>query len=717
MAKRFSLEAIFSAVDHFTRPITKMESTVAGAAKRISKGLAGVDRVNSRISAGLQQVATVGAGAGIAMGVAANHVIGAGAEFEQAIADVGAVSLQSRDQIADLERKALELGASTKFSATEVAKGMEEMGRAGFDTSQILDGISGMLNAAAAEGGDLAEITETVSKVMKGMGLEMTETNRVADVLALASAKTNSSIMSLGESMANVSATAHQFKVPLEDTVASVALLQDVGIDASEAGTAVATMLTKLAKPSKDAAAQMADMGIKFQDASGNMLPLAQIFGQFEKAAKKSGGNMKTAAFFAELVGLRGQKAAINLKALFESGKFSKLSDELLNAAGSAEKMASLRMDTFKGDVEQLGGAVETVQIKLFALQSGPLRDVVQGMTRWIQENRILIATRVQDTLAVIIAHLAEIWMWTKRVAAAVIVFYAWQLAVTAAAVATEVFSFAMEVLAFVTNRQRLFTIATTAATWISNAAMVAYTAVVWLGQAAIFAYGIVTGRQSALMVAGKAIYVLTGAAAIAYNAIVGAGTFLLTIYNTVTSLSAMRQAALTAVVWLAVAAQTALNLVMSLNPAVLVGIAVVGLIALVLKLSGGWDFLKGKISAFAGTVMSKIQPVIDKVMAFYNAVKKAASAAAGLLGLTPPTPGGSNTPEGFSRVPDNDSLPLVTPSDGVSKTVEENNFVSRADLTIKDETSRAQLDTSSLGPGFGINLAPSGGFRPAPAR
>lgn len=393
MAGKFTLEAVFRAVDKLSSPLKRMSAGLTSFQKKASKGLADIDATVGKATEGLKKMAAVAAVVGTGVGLAAMSVGKTGADFEQAITNVGAVSLMTRDQIGDLEKKALELGATTKFSATEVANAMEMMGKAGFENSEILQGIGGILSAAAAEGAGLEETASNVSNVLKGMGLAVSDSTRVADVLTLASARTNSSISSLGESMKNVSSTARQLKVPLEDTVAMVALLQDVGLDASEAGSATATMLTKLSAPSKAAAAQMKAMGVSFQDAAGNMLAPEKVLAQLVKSAEKSGGNMKQVAFFAELVGMRGQKAALNLQELFKKGKVEELTEQLRHAAGSAEKMAGIRMDTLLGDIETLGGSVDSLKIALFNTQSGPLRDIVKGMTAWIDANQEIITS------------------------------------------------------------------------------------------------------------------------------------------------------------------------------------------------------------------------------------------------------------------------------------------------------------------------------------
>lgn len=444
MATRFSVEAVFKAVDDITGPIDKMQRKLLKFSESTREGLGRIDQLNSRISGGFRAIATAAAAAGAAAGAALYNVGKTGSDFEQAITNVGAVSLMTRKEVADLEIKARELGKTTKFSATEVAAGMELMGKAGFTNAQILASIDGVLAAAAAEGAEFAEVAGHVSNILKGMGMEASETGRVADVLTLASARTNSSISSLGESLANTSATARQFKIPLEQVTAAVALLQDVGLDASVAGSAVNTMLTNLAKPTDDIKAKMAAMGVKFQNAKGNMLAFPEVLANLSKAAKKSGGNMKQVAFFADLVGMRGQKAAQNLADLFASGKFTELATELEKAQGKAKEMADLRMDTFQGDLLRLNGAVDSVKIGLFDLNSGPLRVVVQRMTAWVKANEKLILSKAQEWITWLVDHLPEIWKWTKRIAVGVGIFYAWATALKTFRMAVETYEAAV---------------------------------------------------------------------------------------------------------------------------------------------------------------------------------------------------------------------------------------------------------------------------------
>jgi TP901 family phage tail tape measure protein len=403
---RFSITAAFRAsVGNLPRVFGQVETassrlmrTTAAAAARAQSSLSSIvaktDRAVAFAANSAKAAAMIG-GAGVA--AAAVNVVTAGANFEEAITAVGAVSLMTRDQIADLQKQALELGSSTKYTATQVANGMELMGRAGFENNQIIAAMPGLLAAAAAEGGELSETVGIVSNTLKGFGLAASETQRVADVLTLASARTNSSITSLGESLKNVAPIARQFSIPMEDATAAVALLQDVGIDASEAGNATSTMLTMLAAPTKEASKQMAALGIKIADVHGDMLPLPQIFQQFSDAAKEAGGNAKAAAVFSDLLGMRGQRAGINLTNAFASGAFGKLVDQLNQAEGSAKRMADLRMQNLKGDWELLTGAVDGASTAIYQLQSGALRSVTKAAAEWVSQNQGLLVQRVDQ--------------------------------------------------------------------------------------------------------------------------------------------------------------------------------------------------------------------------------------------------------------------------------------------------------------------------------
>ncbi len=442
MSKRFSVEAVFRAVDKVTAPVTRMQNSVGKFSRKAQRWVRKVDRGFGKLVSGIKRGSAIVVVALASTTFAMAGMVGAGANFEQAIVDVGAVSLKTRDQIQPLEKLALELGRTTRFTATQAANAMEVMSRAGFSVNEILSATPAVLSAAAASGLEIAEVADVVSNALKGMGLDTSQAAKVADLLALASARTNSSIGSLGESLKNVASTAKQLGIPIEEVVASVALLQDVGLEASEAGSAFNTMLTKMAAPTKSITKKMERFGISFKDAKGDMLPLGKVLDQLNIASKKAGGNFDKVAFFAELVGLRGQRAAANLSDLFESGKLEILLRELQKSKDVADKMARLRMDTFQGSLLLLGSAVDSVKVKMFNLQGGTLKDLVDRMTEWVGVNQDVIASGISEFLIYIIENAEELVTLLGEVALGVASIIALSLALKLVAAAIVVINF-----------------------------------------------------------------------------------------------------------------------------------------------------------------------------------------------------------------------------------------------------------------------------------
>lgn len=397
MAGRFSIEAIFKGSDRFTPMLGAIQARTSrfatGVGGALNSASSAVDRFGERLKAVAFGAAAVGAIAGAGL----MKIGEAGAHFEQSITDVGAVMGKTRAQIGDLEKEAMRLGVVTQFSATEVSEAMEMMARKGFDSEEILQGIPGVLNAIAASGEGMAEVATVVGSSIRSFGLDASKASHVADVLAYSAEKTGAHITDMGNALAIAGPTAKTLGVSIEDTAAAVGLLQKIGLDASTAGTATATMLAKITKPSKDAAAQMAAMGISFKDAKGNMLPFRDVLGQFIKAGDKAGGNMDRMAFLAELVGLRGDKAAIGLSDMAKAGDFDKLAAGLKNVDGYAEKQAKIRLDTTRGSWKLLTSTVEVLEDRLWTMKSGPLRGVIDSTNAWLQANQELILSRTVE--------------------------------------------------------------------------------------------------------------------------------------------------------------------------------------------------------------------------------------------------------------------------------------------------------------------------------
>lgn len=701
-SSRFSIEAIFRAVDRISAPVAKMQSRVGSWGKKLESTFKDADKVINKAYKGLKSFATEAGKVGLVVGAALGGVLykigSAGADFEQAITAVGAVGLQTRDQIADLEAEAKKLGATTKFTATEAANAMEIMARAGFSNQEILSGVGGVLSAAAASGMEMAEVANHVSNVMKGMGLQASEAGRIADVLTLASSRTNSSIGSLGESMKNLSPVAKQFGIGLEDAVGMVAMLQDVGLDASEAGTATATMLTKLSKPSDDVAKTMKKLGVAFKDAKGNMLPPLEVFANMQKAAGKLGGNMDKVAFFADLVGLRGQKAALNLQDLFTSEKGQQLTEALRSAEGSAEKMAELRMNNLHGDLTLLGSAVDGVKIALFDLESGPLRGVVQGVTAWVTANQDLIVSGVKEFIQDVRDILPDIIYWGEKIAIVAAVFGSVAAAIKIATTAAAIFN-----AVAAANPYVLIGIAIVAAIGLIIAfwpEITAFFSDLWEGikNMASRVAEAVSGFVMAIWEPVKSF--LVGM----FEFVVGILSILF--WPQIQMFKLLFGVVKQAAGWVMEHWEPIKGFFLAIWDgigAAFVGMweYIVGRVKFYYELMVSiWtpilDFFSGLWTAVSDAFMSIFGKVVDKISWAVNAVREVGRAAlGGGDDASAPSAGGQ----------------MVSPQERTARTISETTNTSKAELTIDDRTGRAKLDAPK---GSGIRLqrpAPSGGF------
>lgn len=717
MAK-FSIEALFKAKDGISATIGRIGKSVGSLGVSTASALSAANRAVDKIHGGLAKVGKAAATAGVAiggLGTAAALSIGkTGADFEEAITAVGAVGLQTRDQIADLEQEALRLGATTSFTATQAANAMEMMARAGFSNQEILAGVGGVLSAAAASGLEMAEVANHVSNVLKGMGLQASEASRVADVLTLASARTNSSIGSLGESMKNLAPVAKQFGIGLEDAIGMVALLQDVGLDASEAGTATATMLTKLATPTTAVEKQMKKLGITFKDAQGNLLPPLDVFRQMAVANERLGGNMDQVAFFADLVGLRGQKAALNLKDLFVSDKGQKLTEELRSAAGSAEKMAAIRMQNLKGDLTLLESAVDGVKVALFNLESGPLRGVVQGMTDWVSENQELIVSGAEKFMTKLRENMGKIVVWLKRIAIGTAAFYALAAAVKVANAAMVAFSIAAKVVAFGVRQIRLALIAAELAFYMLRTSTALQTAATWAYNAAITAGQIATTRYT---VAGLASAAATRAASIATG-----------VYTTVLKAVTVAKTAFAAATMRGTAATVASRIaVLAARGAHVVYAAAIGAVTVA---KGAYAIATGKAAAATGIMSAALAPLAVTVAAVTAAVTALIAAWDQLTKLVAEVGGWDALGAGVKSFLKGDGFfagidevanekaraaaanrpQMVSPQERTADAINETHLTEEkiAELLIRDFTGRADLNAPAGSP-FNLVQQPSG--------
>ena len=338
---------------------SKIASTIGNAAKNAAK------------------VAAVGyaAAATAAVGFVGSSVT-VGKEFEAAMSKVQATSGASAADMEKLKEKALEMGAVTVFSASESAEALNYMAMAGWKTNEMLNGIEGIMNLAAASGEDLALTSDIVTDALTAFGHSAAQSGRLADILAAAASNSNTNVAMMGDTFKYVAPVAGTLSYTMEDTALAIGLMANRGIKASQAGTSLRAVLTRLVKPTKEVTVGLEKLGMDGEIAGKS---LRQVLTEMRTgwANLSDTEQASAAAMIAGREGMSGLAAILNAS----DADWIKLANAIDNSAGAAKRMANIRLDNLAGDLEQMGGAFETLQLKFYYSQSGMLRELVQDIT------------------------------------------------------------------------------------------------------------------------------------------------------------------------------------------------------------------------------------------------------------------------------------------------------------------------------------------------
>lgn len=307
-----------------------------------------------------------------------------GNDFESAMSRVQGVSGATGDELEALTEQALDLGASTAFSAKEAAAGMENLASAGFTVEEIMEAMPGLLDLAASSGAELATASEIAASALRGFGLDASSAGHVADVFAEAAARTNAQTEDMGEAMKYIAPVAHAMGQSLEETAAAVGIMSDAGIKGSSAGTALRGALSRLVNPTDAMCATMEKFGLSFFDAQGNMLPLNGIVKQLETGL----GNLSQEQRNQALVTLFGQNALSGMLALMDrgSGELVSLTESFKTCDGAASDMAGVMLNNTSGSIEEMMGSLETLAIKFQQVLAPTITKIVQGITEFINK-------------------------------------------------------------------------------------------------------------------------------------------------------------------------------------------------------------------------------------------------------------------------------------------------------------------------------------------
>lgn len=350
-----------------------------------SKGFqSGIDGIGSIAKKGLKATGAILAGTATAIGAIGAASVKVGSDFEASMSKVAAISGATGDDLKALTDKAKEMGATTKFSASESADALQYMAMAGWKTEDMLNGLEGIMNLAAASGEDLATTSDIVTDALTAFGLSAEDSTHFADVLAQASSNANTNVGMMGETFKYVAPVAGALGYTAEDTALAIGLMANSGIKASQAGTSLRSIMSRMAKPTKEVQGAMDKLGVSLTDSNGNMKSLNEVMGDLRNGF--AGLSEAEAAEMAAALG--GQEAMSGLLAIVNASDddFDKLSDAIYSCDGAAKRMADTMNDNLQGQITILKSGLEGLGISLYENMEAPLKEVVKEAQNMVQQ-------------------------------------------------------------------------------------------------------------------------------------------------------------------------------------------------------------------------------------------------------------------------------------------------------------------------------------------
>ena len=330
------------------------------------------------------------------LGQAWEACIDSASGFQYAMSATEAVSQATASEMEELTAVAKETGATTIFTAEEIASAMEYMGLAGWSAQEMIEGIPPVANLAAAAGEDLSRVCDIVTDAMMALGYGTEDTARFCDVLAQTARTANTNVDKMGDSLQYVSSTAGAMNYSIEDVATAMADLANSGIKGSMAGTALRNILASLADPSDEAAAALEELDIHLSDTEGNMYSLNDVVTQMRNGFQGLTGEQKTqyASMIAGKRGMTGVLALVNTS----QEAYDELAATINDCNGAAEKMAQTRLDNYKGQVIILESAFDALKTSigeafLPALQEGAeqLTGITNAANQFVIKNQEVV--------------------------------------------------------------------------------------------------------------------------------------------------------------------------------------------------------------------------------------------------------------------------------------------------------------------------------------
>lgn len=657
------IQAILNLQDNMSKGLLAAARNTQGVTREMRTATREVVNFKNKASAAITDAAKKVAALGVAaVGAFAAFSVKSGMDFEAQMSKVQAISGATATEVATLTAKAKEMGAKTKFSATESAQALEYMAMAGWKADQMVSGLPGIMNLAAASGEDLAEVSDIVTDALTAFGLKASDSAHFADVLAKASSSSNTNVSLMGNTFQYVAPVAGALGYSIEDTAVAIGLMANAGIKGEKAGTALRGALTNLAKPSDQVAGYMDALGVSLTDAQGNVKPLSALMVDLRQ--KFAGLTDAQKAEYA--AGIAGKEAMSGLLAIVNASDadFNNLTQAIADSDGTAQKMADTMNNNLSGQLTLLKSAVEGAGVTFYEAIAGKATGAVTALSnkisQWQSDGSIdAVAEKVGvvfgnavdkasdaltwlsqngDTVIGVLKALAIAFAGVKilefggNVARAVndlrlftqtVIAVAGPLRTKAAALATSTAAWIKNTAAAGANRVSLIAHkAVGGATWLagqtvalakSTAAWIKNTAVATANKTALLAHKAAAG--AAWLAGQTAALAVSSAAWVKNTAVMAANKIGM-------AASAIATGAVTAATTAATAAQWALNAAFVATP---IGWIVLGLGALVaagVALYQNWDTVKAKASELWTKTTEVFTGIKDSIVGAFDAAK-----------------------------------------------------------------------------------------------
>lgn len=383
--------------------LAKTYDKVKKSQEEIAKVNTALEQNNTSISNTKTQLAgVIGTAAALGAAIYAGPVKKS-RELEAQMSTVKAISNATTEDMTRLTDMAKHMGATTQFTAVEAGKALEYMAMAGWKTDQMLGGLPGIMNLAAASGEDLGQVSDIVTDALTAFNMTADQSGRFADVLAQASSNANTNVSMMGATFQKVAPVAGTLGYSVEDMSLGIGLMANASVKAETAGTSLKTALANMAKPTKQMKAYMDKYGISLTNADGSMKTFREVIDNLRSSLGGLSKTEKTAAATA----IFGKESFAGMLAIVNASDadFKKVSDAVNNAAGAAERMAAIKLDNLEGDVTLLKSATDGLQTAIgdallptFRAGTQQLTKFVSNLTEFINANPELVRTIVKVT-------------------------------------------------------------------------------------------------------------------------------------------------------------------------------------------------------------------------------------------------------------------------------------------------------------------------------